>query len=173
LRWPNGWVAPDEVLTVDVMPQMGITSTAQDDYLPVWSTSPPHRPLPLYHGRPNFLQRVKGDVEIVDRIEGGDRFIYPLRGTEPVTLVLHVFYFPGWEATLDGRPIPIRPAPGLGDMLVDVPPGKHDLEFRFVGSPLRRAARAVSWAALGLTLALAAVLAGRSLGRRRREGNAN
>jgi hypothetical protein len=165
-RWSPGWVAPGEVLTLDVMPQMGITSTAQDDYLPVWSTAPPHRPLPTFRGRPNFLQRVRGNVEILDRVERGDRFTYPLRGNAPVTLVLHVFYFPGWEATLDGAPLPIRVSPGLGDMTFDVPPGEHLLDVRFVGSPLRRAAKKVSWAALGLTLALGAVGGARRLARK-------
>jgi len=54
--------------------------------------------------------------------------------------------FPGWRASIDGKPAPIEPQGGR--ISVRFEPGPHSVELRFGASPLRRAAWAVSLATL-------------------------
>ncbi len=67
---------------------------------------------------------------------------------DPANLVVASQVFPGWEATIDGRPTPIRPA-NLAMRAIAVPAGTHTVEFRYRPGSFR----------LGLLLALAGVLA--------------
>lgn len=62
-------------------------------------------------------------------------------------LVVASQVFPGWEATIDGRPTPIRPA-NLAMRAVAVPDGTHTVEFRYRPGSFR----------LGLLLAFAGLL---------------
>jgi len=45
-------------------------------------------------------------------------------------LVLAHTRYPGWEATLDGAPAPILDA-NTAFMALDVPPGRHSIEFTY------------------------------------------
>ena len=61
-------------------------------------------------------------------------------------LVLNATYYPGWIAEIDGEPVPLMRA----DVLfrgVEVPPGRHRVEFRFAPFTLSNLAQA--WATLG------------------------
>jgi hypothetical protein len=73
-----------------------------------------------------------------------------LRGTTPGTrLKLHVNAYPRWEASLNGRHLPIAPATAFGmeyPFLMEVPAADGDLVFRY-------ARRAVDWAGLLITWA--------------------
>ena len=77
---------------------------------------------------------------------------------QPATLTLNLFYFPGWRAAVDDMPAAIRPHAGSGLMDVDLPAGEHSLVLTFGGTPLRRAAAAVStlaWLGLMATTTIA------------------
>src|SRR5206468_2841096 len=49
----------------------------------------------------------------------------------PAYLILADTFDPGWSATLDGRPVPIRPA-FVAFRAVFVPEGRHTVVFRYV-----------------------------------------
>jgi len=51
-------------------------------------------------------------------------------------LVLSDLYYPGWEATVDGKPVPIYRADGC-IRAVPLTAGTHRVEFRFAPKPLR------------------------------------
>jgi len=59
------------------------------------------------------------------------------------------FYFPGWRATVDGRPAAITPSTPYGFIEVAVPGGAHELRIEFAATPTRT---------LGGVLALAVVV---------------
>jgi hypothetical protein len=60
-------------------------------------------------------------------------------------------WWPGWQATVDGRPAPIRPANSSGRILLDVASGEHTIVLSLGRTPLRAAAESTSLiAALGL-----------------------
>lgn len=75
---------------------------------------------------------------------------YRLNSPAGFTLRLYQFAFPGWTARLDNgaADLYLRPEPGTGLILVDVPAGPHTLTVRFGETPIRVAGLAVS----GLTL---------------------
>lgn len=53
-------------------------------------------------------------------------------------------YFPGWTATVNGRPQPIQVAHPSGRMLVPVEIGSNEIEVRLQGTPLRKLTLGVS-----------------------------
>ena len=48
----------------------------------------------------------------------------------PGYLVLTDVYYPGWDATVNGRPAPVIPA-NMAFRAVPLPPGRHTVEFRY------------------------------------------
>jgi hypothetical protein len=69
-------------------------------------------------------------------------------------LLLHQFYFPGWQAHWQGSVIPARPAGDLGLALFELPPGSGSLILRLALTPAQQ------WATLVSLLAALAVTAG-------------
>jgi hypothetical protein len=69
-------------------------------------------------------------------------------------LALHLLYYPRWQATIDGRPVPIRPEAGTGYVRLEVPAGEHHLALRYRSTSAERAGIVVSVAALLLLLGL-------------------
>ena len=72
----------------------------------------------------------------------------PLRDWRTLSYSSDVQIFPGWVATLDGRPSPIRLAEPDGFITVEIPAGSHQLEIAFRDTPVRKTAWAVSGLAL-------------------------
>lgn len=67
------------------------------------------------------------------------------------TLLLRTFYFPGWQATLDGEPLTLFPSTPLGLITFVVPPGSHRVQVEF-GNTLPRQIGAWVSIVLGMTL---------------------
>lgn len=84
------------------------------------------------------------------------------------SLVLRTFDFPGWRATLDGRPVPVTATGRWRSLTLDAPAGEHEVSFQFVTTPLRGAASAITVLSL---LALAWAAASRGGRRGARAGN--
>lgn len=66
----------------------------------------------------------------------------------PGTLRVELSHFPGWEVRLDGEVVDHHVEEGGGRILVDVPPGRHDLVVRFRSTPIRLLAGWISILAL-------------------------
>ncbi|HOG46039.1 MAG TPA: 6-pyruvoyl-tetrahydropterin synthase-related protein [Anaerolineae bacterium] len=69
---------------------------------------------------------------------------------------VYTFYFPGWQARLDGEPLPVTPEPQTGLIRFTVPAGEHRIELSFGGTAVTRLADALSACGLAALLALAA-----------------
>jgi len=80
---------------------------------------------------------------------------------EPFELSLKAFFFPGWQAYIDGVPARTYPRGSLGIVTVAVPSGEHRVEFRFEDTPLRSMMNVVS------LLTLCGVLVAAFVARRR------
>jgi len=81
----------------------------------------------------------------------------------------HTFVFPGWRATIDGREASAWSHETKGTMLVEVPPGRHEVTVEFIDTPVRRIAGWVTCGSLALCMALS--LGGAAAGRWRSAGN--
>jgi hypothetical protein len=96
-----------------------------------------------------------GTARIVS--EEPDHLVITTRSTAPAYLVLMDTFDPGWSATVDGRPAPIRPA-YVNFRGVYLPAGDHEVAFRYVTAGLH--------AGLALTVAAVVCLLGTFLLRR-------
>jgi len=108
---------------------------------------------------------------------GYDQVELEIQTTAPLSVRLHQFHLPAWQATLNGQPLATRPTGELGLVTADLPAGNGRLAFRFgpttawlIGGALaviaaliwailvwrgRRQARGLAWAAAGLLLVVA------------------
>ncbi len=67
-----------------------------------------------------------------------------------------LFYWPGWEARVDGRRAEVWPVEGSGYLALEVPPGEHTVVLRLGRTPVRAVAEGVSLIAV---LALLVIVA--------------
>jgi hypothetical protein len=70
-------------------------------------------------------------------------------------LVIRTFNYPGWQARLDGRAVPLGTLPATGAIVVDVPPGTHVIALDFVDTPVRRRGVMITLVSAGVMLAVA------------------
>jgi hypothetical protein len=83
--------------------------------------------------------------------------------TDADQLWIRAFNFPGWTATVDGRPAEIKTGEDLGDIQIDLAAGNHEVRIDFLDTPVRRNAERVTL----ITFAIVIVMAATSLLSRR------
>jgi hypothetical protein len=96
----------------------------------------------------------EGDAEVV-RWDPQRREVH-VSVSEPATLRLKSYNFPGWSATIDGQPAAVF-SDKDGAVAVSVPPGIHTVKVSFVNSPPRTIGKALSILALAAVFGLAAL----------------
>lgn len=138
-------------------------TTARAEYLPRWA--PVRRPAVL----PGTLRTSSGVITRW-RMGRGNQWSGEVESPLPATLTHAAFYFPGWRAYLDGRPVRTGPSPD-GLITFAAPAGRHEVRLAFEETPIRRAAWALSGAALVL-LALCWIVPPGGAGSRSRLGAA-
>ncbi|MFN8495362.1 MAG: 6-pyruvoyl-tetrahydropterin synthase-related protein [Caldilineaceae bacterium] len=149
---------PADVVRFEVnTQQIGTTSLGEFD--PIWTDSlaklPPLEDYRKQRPVNRLPRRLPAGVQGTQTITHVQRHQFQLKVDQPVTLTLALLYFPGWQATLDGAPLSIRPHPhsGLIDLTLDA--GAHTLLLTFGETPLRWWSDFVSliaWLGLGLGL---------------------
>ncbi len=92
------------------------------------------------------------------------RYALAFSATQPFTATFNTFYFPGWQARLDGRTVPIAPTVPHGRIGVAIPAGQHNLVVWFGPTPLRVFANGISLLALAGVVTIL-VVGGRKRGR--------
>lgn len=94
------------------------------------------------------VAEARGNVRILE--EEPERVLIEVAAEQPGYLVLADTYDPGWSATVDGSPAPIRPA-YIAFRAVALEAGRHRVEFRYEPAGWRLGA----WiSSVGLALAL-------------------
>ena len=102
-------------------------------------------PPPGLRGRAPGAGGEPGRVEIAS--DAPERTLLRTDGSAPGVVVVTDAHFPGWEARLDGEPVPLLRA-NLGFRGVAVPPGSHEVELLYRPASLRRGAALAAGAAL-------------------------
>jgi hypothetical protein len=157
--WP---VAGSHVIDED---QVGIGTAAErrlserkafDDYFPIWVEEDSGQiTRPANPNRADVYKAASAGpaprVTLLDR--GYLGLTARTEADAPSTLIVHQFYFPGWQATVDGAPLEVGPVGPLGLVMLTVPAGRHTIEVWFGETPVRDAGLAVSGAALLVLLA--------------------
>ena len=72
------------------------------------------------------------------------------------TLRLKTYNFPGWQATLDGEPVPIFSDPN-GTQVIRIPAGKHKVTSRFANTPPRIIGGVLFWLGVFVIVGLAII----------------
>ncbi len=73
-------------------------------------------------------------------------------------LWLRAFNFPGWTATVDGKPAPIKTGEDLGDIQIDLDAGNHEVRIDFLDTPVRRNAERVTIITFAIVIVMTATL---------------
>ncbi len=96
-------------------------------------------PLPL-------AEIVTGEGEVTPIRHGAGEDIVRVVAETPVTVRFYTYWYPGWKAWVDGASVTTRYDPDDPNalILVDVPPGEHEVRIRFTNTPLRTAAALIS-----------------------------
>lgn len=139
---------------------------AFDDYFPSWVEEDANQIIrpPTANRARVYAEASSGPVPRLTMLERG--YIHQTFRAEadaPSTVILHQFYFPGWQATANGVPLEVGPAGPLGLVRVSVPAGQQLVRVWLGETGVRIAAITVSVVALVLLLAVL----GRGLGARR------
>ncbi|MGC8779642.1 MAG: 6-pyruvoyl-tetrahydropterin synthase-related protein [Anaerolineae bacterium] len=126
----------------------GMTSFAQRH--PSEATSP----LIAQYTAGQPLQRaaiIAGNGAVLEQSATANAARARVRVDSDVRLRFYTNYFPGWQATVDGRPTEIAADPPDGLIGLDLPPGEHEVRLRFTATPVRRIGMGLSiGAALGV-----------------------
>jgi hypothetical protein len=113
-------------------------TTMSNEYLPIWVKKMPESPinnlLVSKEGQPFLMDVLKND-SCWKKIE--------LELSQDGTIIIPIFYFPGWKVFIDGQMMPFQINQN-GFMELKGERGKHLLEIRFVNSPDRLLANIIS-----------------------------
>ena len=100
---------------------------------------------------------IRGRGEVIPLRHGGRSEEVEVRADEGVTLLFYTYYYPGWRAYVDGKPVPIRPEGKYGLIALDVPKGQHRVLLRFEDTPLRFWSQILSLVSLLIGIAVCAI----------------
>ena len=126
---------------------LGAVATAE--YTPIWVSE---RPMAFareeatafdswaWNIRPLFDSIPDGATVTIRDGAARAETLFDIQTDEAFTLRLHQFYFPGWEAAVDGVSISIDISTPTGTMAVAIPAGAHLLSVRYAGTTVQHVA---------------------------------
>ena len=85
---------------------------------------------------------------------GGSSIEVDVDSTTAATLQFYVYYFPAWQAQVDGQPVPIRPDGPHALIAIDLPAGAHHVTLQYADTMWGGLGRIVSLAGLACVVVL-------------------
>jgi hypothetical protein len=157
--------------TADVTPERlqlyewfsgNIGTTIRYEYLPRAVVPRLYTSEELITGRPMEADVLGGNATAarLEKRTGRERWRVEVQ-SDSATLAFPTLYWPGWYAKVDGERRPLRPAPSLGTLALELPAGEHDVILVLGRTPVRLAAELISLVALLISLVLLFPLAPR------------
>lgn len=137
-----------------------IGTTSFGEYLPIWvQQTPRESPLEPMYQTGTAIERLDlaylpPEATIEAARYGFNRSELVIISPQPYQAIFHTFYFPGWQALIDGRPGAIAPVSERGLIGVPMPAGRHQLQLRFGETPVRLIADGLSVLALIIVVTL-------------------
>lgn len=132
-----------QLLTTDTIRTHSEGATCKDDYLPSQvrkkPASPPSMPISISDGETKQYQKT-----------GLNRYRANVSMMRAGKMQLAQFWFPGWEARVDGKKTEIQPSGDYSVVSCEVPAGDHIVEFNYEGMPQRRVGMVISLFAAAL-----------------------
>jgi hypothetical protein len=146
----------------------GTAFTSWNEFAPVWRRAPMGSWLQRELG-PNFDPAVRpvanppAGLTVTHAQVLSSAWDLSLHASSPVSATLNLFYYPRWQARLDGRPVSLTPQPVTGLTQVALPAGEHRLTLAYGLTTAESAGLVISGLTLIALLALT-VLAFRRTG---------
>ncbi|MEZ4713677.1 MAG: hypothetical protein R3A44_41195 [Caldilineaceae bacterium] len=109
------------------------------------------------YGENGVLERlaiIAGRGQILSQYSRGSSAGGVVQADGPITVRVHLLYFPGWRAYVDGTATELRVSDPYGLIEVDVPAGQHRLDVHMEATPVRRLGTVISWSALIVVMGL-------------------
>ena len=119
----------------------GFESTTMAEVTPRWMSG-----VPAY--TPLAATVLAGDAEIERPGRTPLSWSSPVNARVASTIEIETAWFPGWEARVDGQPVPAGPGRPSGLITFQVPAGEHLVEVRYGRTGAEKAAAGISIAAL-------------------------
>ncbi|HSM55758.1 MAG TPA: 6-pyruvoyl-tetrahydropterin synthase-related protein [Candidatus Sulfomarinibacteraceae bacterium] len=134
-----------------------VGSTVRAEYLPATVQPRPYTSPWLNEGRRDQGQALEGEaqMQLSDRRATRQTWQVTVHSDE-ATLSFPTFYWPGWQALIDGEPASLDTAGNSGLIALEVPAGAHTVILRLGHTPVRLLTELLSVLAIFVTLALAA-----------------
>ncbi len=139
------------------IPPLLVATTTTGEYTPIWVKEFPDtraQQATLLEGRQPERLEAPGAQILEHRLAEPAHDVYSYTSASDSTATYHAFYFPGWEARLDGQPLPLSPSDPHGLLTFTLPGGAHTLDLRFGSTLVRTAAGWISAAALLIIIGL-------------------
>ncbi len=124
------------------------TTTVKDEYMPVWVKEKSQKRADV---KVENLNR-KGRIENV--FYNNKKVTFTIDLQENSVIQVNTIYWPGWNAFVDEKSIPISYNNPKGLMRINVPSGKHLVKLNFGETPLRLFSDLISLASLGILLVI-------------------
>ena len=162
-------LSPAEVRAAEIS-SGGSAFTSWNEFAPLWRTDPFGAQFLADLGGSGFdarsspLAEVPPGVQVTAPRITSQAWDLTVETAQPVTLTLHLLYYPRWQAQVDGKAAELAPERGSGFVRVAVPAGMHELALRYGTPPVEKAGLAIS----GLTFIGLIVLGLVGLEKRRR-----
>jgi hypothetical protein len=134
---PAGYQAVDlRQWTPEQIAQRGISVTTRNEYEPRWAE--------MAVPRSNSVRVVAGWAQGELLRQSPAYWSGPVQAASGSTIEISTFFFPGWEARINGRQVPMEAAQDSGLIRLQVPAGEHRLDLKFGRTPVRAAADTMS-----------------------------
>lgn len=119
----------------------GFDTTLPREYTPVWANNLDKT---LKETKPERVAVISGDA--VTRLElwNPEKRTISVKALSPSLLRFATFYYPGWQAKIDGAPESIAIEKVSGAMLLKVLPGEHLITLEFNDTPLRKSSKIIT-----------------------------
>ena len=100
---------------------------------------------------------IGGEGTILAQSADGAGLYARVQAAGEANLRFYTYYFPGWQATIDGQPASMRADPPNGLIGITVPAGEHEVRVRFGATPLRRVAAGITLVTLAALVGMLAI----------------
>lgn len=109
-------------------------------------------------GRAMRAVALEGNAEAMRSEAAPTRQVWRVRADTPgATVAFPLLWWPGWLASVDGKPTPVRPADSSARIVLDLTPGEHTVVLTLGRTPLRALAESFSLVTAIAVLLIAAV----------------
>jgi hypothetical protein len=144
---PNSYL---DIKETDYIPQSisskGISVTTAEEYEPIWVQQRPSVPMK------ELVTLLDGEARWTSNKLSPTHYTLQVNAANQTRLGISIFYFPGWNLSIDGTEQAIDYQNPQGLITFTIEPGEHQVTLIFANTPIRNLSSAISLLAIVLLL---------------------